>query len=200
MKYIDPDGRELGYSEDGKTITCDLSNEDELAMAAVIFSQQEQSGDLTACTAIDPNTGSSITFNNSQAMFDMIDDPINLEAVMNLFGQAAGLGFAGADYQLGSASSVAKSLSKTSTFFTAVVFTTDLVQAINDPNPDTITDAVISVIGFAGPEGAVVSVGLTYGKQGIIAGATGMAKFSMSYEKWYINRISQAMFGVDFKR
>ena len=169
-----------------------------MEMAAVIFSQQEQSGDLTACTATDPNTGNSITFNSSQAMFDMIDDPNASEALMNYFAQAASLAYGVASY-VDDLSQLTKGLSKASGYFSGAVLAIDAMQALENPNADTISDVVIDLVSFAGPQGAVISVGLTYGKQGIVASATGMAKFSIAYEKWYVNRWSQALFGVNIR-
>jgi hypothetical protein len=125
-------------------------------------------------------------------------DISSLESTINILGSVVTLGYLAKVAEHGSKG--AGAIGNIATGLNIISTAFDSYQAGNDLNWDTGTDLAFTVIGFFGPKGSAVSLGLTYSKKGIMAGARGAAQFSHSYEKFYINRWSQAIFGVDIKK
>lgn len=157
-------------------------------MASVIFSQQEQSGDLSSCTATDPNTGVSITFNNSETMRGFVDGNIgsvSLEAIEAVIGPLGTGTFAFTTYG-DKVSGVFSLLGDTSNKLGYISLTIDAIQWADNKNFDTTSDLIISGIGVFGVPGGCISIGLTFAKmggEGVVTAATGMARFNAAFEK-----------------
>jgi hypothetical protein len=94
----------------------------------------------------------------------------------------------------------AKGLGNMAIGINAVISVVDIFQFVQNPNLDTGSDLLFTFVGFAGPQGTAISIGLTYSRQGIVGMATILTRFTFAYEKFYINRWIQAMFGIDIKR
>ena len=203
VKYVDPTGA-YDYIEDTKTINCDASDSKDIDSAYKAFALLSQLGECNGCTAIDPKTGSTITFDNPQAMGQFIENTrddsgnINFEQIFSKVSDAVGIGFAA------TGSNILKNLS---TGFTLVAVGNDSAKLWNNIQHDDIyssvnngIDIIIDSIGFFGTTGTVVSIGLKYTKTGIEAGASGLAQFNVVAERYILNRWSQAMFGIDIKK
>jgi RHS repeat-associated protein len=200
VKYTDPNGR-TDIDHASKTIYADLTNRRDLEEAQRYLAGYEQYGYNVVAK---DGRGNQIQFNKAGSMNTFLDDnpsDINfssLEATINLAGTVVSLAYLtkyaseGAD--------AAKGLGNIATGINAVVAVVDAVQVAQNPNFDTGSDLLFTLVGFAGPQGTAISIGLTYSKQGIVGLAAMLAKFTLAYEKFYINRWSRAMFGIDIKR
>lgn len=78
-----------------------------------------------------------------------------------------------------------------------------LVKNISQGNTfgaiDSSVDLLIDGVGFAGPAGGYISIGLKYTKRGVIFGITQFARGQIELEKYAFNKWSESMFGVRFK-
>jgi hypothetical protein len=196
---VDPDGR-TDIDHENKTIYADLNNRQDLEDAAgLLLGYQNHGYNVTAGDGND----NSMQFNNARGMNSFLEDNpgeidiSSLESVINIGGSAVTLGYL-AQYAENGASA-ARGLGKVATGLNAVSILIDGAQFLQDPNLDTGSDLLFTAIGFAGTPGAAASLGLTYTKKGIVEGSKTLTNFSMGYEKFYINRWSQSLFGVNIK-
>ncbi len=196
---LDP-GRRFYFDQETGTINVNLEDMEAMELASTQFVLNEQRG-YTRVVAID-SKGNMIIFNNAEAMVNFVEDNQDFSSVEN-FIATAGVIVSGAYVPLEilrTGTKLADNMGTAGNVFTGAAFLIDLGQAIDNPNIDTISDLVITGIGFAGPEGAVISIGLSYTKKGVMTAAGKMADFSMNFEKAYINSVSQSFFGIDIKR
>lgn len=76
----------------------------------------------------------------------------------------------------------------------------DVVQVANRWDLETISDIVIDVIGLVGgPEGAIISLGLSLAKPGIKKLSYAAAKLSVEMERRIVNQVSQFFCGTNIK-
>jgi hypothetical protein len=199
VKYVDPDWR-VDFDVEGRTLNCNLNDASDMRAAADIFFGY--SSDYERVVAKDGN-GNQIQFNNPNTMYSFLKDNSgeidlsSLESVVSIGGTAISLAYLAQN--AGNGASIAKGLGNIATGLNAVAFAIDFSQFTQNPNLDTASDLVFTAIGFAGPKGTALSLGLTYSKAGLLEGAKALTNFSLNYEKYYINRWSQLLFGVNIK-
>ena len=76
----------------------------------------------------------------------------------------------------------------------------DFIQVFNRRDFDTAADFVIDLIGiFGGPEGAIISLGLSFAKPGIKKLPYAAAKLSAEMERRIVNRVFQSLSGTNIK-
>ena len=61
------------------------------------------------------------------------------------------------------------------------------------------TDLIIDAVGAFGLKGLCISIGLKYTKRGAIFSVTEMAKGSIEFERYTVNRWTETLFGVKLK-
>jgi hypothetical protein len=196
---VDPTGM-FSFDPETGTINANLDDKEDMNLATTQFVLNEQRG-YSKVVAKD-SKGNSITFNNSEAMVNFVEnnqEPFDIENFIT----SIGIGSSGAYVALDTfkdGTRLAKNMGNIATGLNVVSFVIDLVQVIDNPNVDTVSDLVITGIGFAGVPGTVTSIGLSYTKKGVMTAAEKMADFSMRFEKSYTNMVSQKLFGIDVKR
>jgi hypothetical protein len=175
VKYVDPDGR-ISFDED--TITCDLTDKLDMLRALTAFNTMDFENGRYAYNQVIASDGKgfSITFNNRKVMTSIVNSDVDCDALREEFGKA-GLTLISGVGLLDVSPSLNKSLGNVSAIASAVSFGMSLETVFDNPNPDTISDLVISGVGFFGAPGAAISIGLTIGKGAVkatkeMAGAT----------------------------
>jgi hypothetical protein len=200
VKYVDPNGR-ADIDHTNKVIYADLTSHRDLEDAQSYLAGYEQHGYNVIAK---DGSGNQIQFNKAGSMDRFLkDNPGDIdfssaETTINLAGTVVSLAYLAKYAREGAGA--AKGLGKIATGINAVVAVMDIAQFAQNPNLDTGSDLLFTLIGFAGPQGAAISIGLTYSKQGIVGLSNVLARFTLGYEKFYINRWSQTMFGIDIKR
>ena len=195
MKFVDPDG-EFEIDENTNTISCKLNSYKDLNDAYKFFSENKQ---FSKCIAVDNKTHYSLIFTKPEQMKKIISQKSS-EAFEQLFSKIAdGVSIAQAIEDVNLISNIGY-------VFTLGSVGVDVKKSIsNYKNNNKLgaisagTDAAIDIIGFFGPEGAYISLGLKYTKKGISFAATEFARASVYIEKSFVNEWSMFMFGVKVK-
>jgi hypothetical protein len=82
--------------------------------------------------------------------------------------------------ELGNISSFSRSMSFLSSSINLFSFSLDFGRALTDPNPDTISDAAITAVGFIPIIGSLASLEAKETKKAIVVTATATAEFNQS--------------------
>lgn len=200
INYVDPIGLYTIDNENG-IIYCDLNNNEDMKLAQKEFSKNEN---INSCIATISNSKARIKFNNPKSMktmmlknnfklmLDTCEQYISSVSTICTIGEWLSREFEFVES--------ANLLEKEASFTGYIVTAIDIGKASMNPNFDTVSDAVIDIIGLMGPEGAVVSIYLSVSKKTSKNLAELFVTFGYEYEKQILNNWSRSLVGVDIKR
>ncbi len=165
---MDPDGRmDVYYQEAAQSyvITANHNDKNDMALAAQAFSDLQERGENVFAITTGSN-GASVRFNNADAMINInsrVEKGFDLDEVINLASSISGtLSNSMELMQINNA--FTKNFVKGAKIIGVGAVIIDGVQVFNDPNFDTGSDFVISIIGMKSGYGTLISVSLSYSK------------------------------------
>ena len=152
IKYIDPTGA-YTVDDETKTIYCDINDSVDVHSAYKAFAMLSHLDGYKSCVATDSETGSSVTFNSTQAMGQMIeamrtdDGSVNLASLFSIASDAATVGGVISPKALGN-------LSKGFSYAGLLIDFVNVGRNLYDKDAYGVVnsgvDVAISVIGIAG--------------------------------------------------
>ena len=199
IKYTAPTGA-YSVDDENKTITADIDDYRDLLAARNAFFELEKQG--FKCQALNKD-GDGVEFSTARDMFDFVDfinpDKPKLMSVEDIISLMGNISAITSDATKLKYPTLAKCTNVASVILNAgslVLF--DLSQAINNPNWDTISDAVITAVGFIPGYGTYISLGLSASKvagKGIYRFSTDFINFSIHLQENLANYYCEQTFG-----
>lgn len=198
---MDPTGA-YSVDDEAKIITADLNDKKDMTAASRAFFVLQDDG--YKCRSENSNDGNSITFNNAKGMYAFLDGKYDQYLKNNDFSfDELFLDI----FSVATASSPSNSLlGKSNQLITVCSVTQDFSKLYScSKNVDVLgginsgTDLIIDAVGAFGLKGLCISIGLKYTKRGAIFSVTEMAKGSIEFERYTVNRWTETLFGVKLK-